>query len=115
MSQKGVTKANWFKSLAKLPSKKRATVLKTGKGCFLKDIQKIIKFVGRSKKVKILPSHTKLFKKHKAFLSRFSRCKGPKLKKLVLRKVSGGFFGILAALLPTIISLASSVLPKILS
>ena len=62
MSEKAVSKANWFVRLSKLPANKRAAVLKTGKGCFLKDLQKIIKFVGRSKKVKVLPQQHKLFK-----------------------------------------------------
>ena len=114
MSVKGINKANWFKALSSLPAKNRVTALKASKGCFLKDIQKLIKFIGRSKKVKILPAQRKIFKKHRGFLSRFARCKVPKLKKLALSKVSGGFFGILAALIPAIVSLVSSVLPKVL-
>lgn len=108
-------KAKWFVKLSKLPKDKREAVLKSGKGEFLKDLQKIIRVVGRSKKVKVIPTQHKLFKKHRYFLSKISNCKGAKkFNKLVSRKVSGGFFGILATLLPAIISAATHILPKIL-
>lgn len=109
------SKAEWFYSLAKLPQKKRIAVIKRGRIPFLQDLQRIIRFVGRSKSVKVLPHQNKLFKKHRRFLKAIAECKGPKkLKNLVLRKIQGGFLPILAALLPPIISLVTTALPKIL-
>lgn len=109
------SKARWFYSLAKLPHKKRVAAIKRGRIPFLQDLRKIIRFVGRSKSVKVLPHQNKLFKKHRRFLKAIADCKGAKkLKTLVLRKIQGGFLPILASLLPPLISLVTTALPKIL-
>lgn len=80
----------------------------------IKDLHKIVKFVRKSKNLKLLPSQRRLFKKHKTFLKRLVCSKGvKKLRKILLQRTSGGGL-ILGAVLPALISLVGSVIPKLI-
>jgi hypothetical protein len=80
----------------------------------IKDLHKIVKFVRKINILKVAPTQKNLFKKHKTFLKRFVGSKGVKsLRKILLRRTSGGGL-ILGAVLPAIISLIGSAIPKLL-
>ena len=110
-------KANWFVALSKLSPKKRAEVICCGKNGFLKDLLRLVKHVGRNKKVKLEPHHEKLFKKHRSTLKKIASCRGPtKLKKLLLKRTKGGalpLIPILGSLIPSLVNLAVTELPKL--
>ena len=110
-------KANWFVALSKLSPKKRVEVICCGKNGFFKDLQRVVRHVGRGKKVKLDTRHVKLFKKHRGLLKKISTCRSPsKVKNLLLKKTKGGFLPlipILGSLIPSLVNLAATELPKL--
>ena len=110
LSKSAKAKANWFVALSKLSPKKRVEVICCGKTGFFKDLQRVVRHVGRGKKVKLNSRHVKLLKK-------ISACRSPsKLKNSLLKKVKGGFLPlipILGSLIPSLVNLAVTELPKL--
>ena len=107
-------KLKWLILLSKLGSHQQCHVLKKSRGCLINDLHKIVKFAQKSNNLKLVPNQKKLFKKHKTFLKRFVCSKGVKrLRKILLQRTSGGGL-ILGAVLPAIISLIGSAIPKLI-
>ena len=111
-------KANWFVALSKLPLKKRCEVICCAKTGFFKDLGKLVKHVGRKKGIRLESRHKKLFSKHKSLLKKIvSHQRAPKkLKKFLLKRLRGGAFPlipIIGSLLPSLVNLAVTELPKL--
>lgn len=112
-----LAKAKWFINLAKLPPKQRCKVICCGKSGFFRDLQRLVKHVGRDKNIKLSVHHKKLFKKHKKLLKKIAASRSPKkLQRLLLKKVKGGAFPLiplLAGIIPSLVDLAITELPKL--
>lgn len=103
----------WLSQLSKLPPKKQILILKGEKASLFNDLQRLFKKVSRTKTSKTTPKQRHLFKKHKNFLKKFVKSQGlKKIRTLILKRQTKGGFPFLA-LLPAIVSLASSIIPQL--
>ena len=101
---------NWLRLLAKRPIVKQLEIVKCCNLTFIKDLHKLIKHIAYDKNLKISPKYKVFLKKHKLFLHNFLKERSHKKKRVnLLRKVKGGFLGLL---IPSLISLASSIIAK---
>ena len=102
--------ANWLQLLAKKPIVKQLEIVKCCNLKFIKDLHKLVKFIAYDKNLKISPKYQTFLKKHKSFLHNFLKERSLKKKRVnLLRKVKGGFLGVL---IPSLISLASALFIK---
>ena len=110
----GAKKLRWLNLLTKLSPDRQSLAITHGKPSLIRDLHKIFKFIGGNKKLKISPLHKKIFKKNKKYLNQIvkSVCL-KKVRKLLLKRTKGGGF-MLSPILPIIISLACSVIPKLI-
>ena len=110
----GAKKLRWLTRLTKLSPDDQSLAITHGKPCLIRDLHKIFKFVGGKKRSKITPLHKKIFKKNKKYLNQIvkSACL-KKVRKLLLKRTKGGDF-LLSSILPVIISLACSGIPKLI-
>ena len=110
-------KAAWFSVLAKLSPKKRQQAVCSGNIAFFRDLRKLVKFVGRKKGLNLTPKHSKLFKKHKSLLKRIAKAStAHKVKKILLKRLRGGAFPLIpliASVIPSLVSIASTEIPKL--
>ena len=105
-------RSNWMQMLAIKPVAEQYKIVKNSNLIFIKDLHKLIKYVAYDKKVKISPLQKCFLKKHKRFLLNYIEEMDPKKKKTrLLTKVKGGFLGLL---IPSLISIVSSVIPALL-
>ena len=105
-------RANWMQLLAKKPPPVQYEIIQTCHLDLIRDLHKLIKYIAYDKKLDIPTKHKTFFKKHRTFLLNFLSTRSCKKKREnLLRKVNGGFFGLL---IPTIVSIASSVIPALL-
>ena len=77
------------------------------------DLVRVVKVVNRSKGLKLNQNQQVLFKKHKGFLKKLISAKGvKKIRKILLARTAGGGL-IIGTILPALISLATSIFPKL--
>ena len=107
-------KRDWLTLLAKSPKKRQCDIICKCSPKFIRDLHKLVCLAKDSKRVKFSAKCKRFFKKHKLFLRRFTKEKSiNKKRSLLLRKTSGrGFF--LGALIPALMSLASTI-PSLIS
>ena len=103
---------HWMHLLGKQKPDKQCETIKNCNLTFIKDLHKLIKRVAHDKKLKISAKYKNFFQKHRIFLHNFIVEKDlKKKKKNLLRKVKGGFLGVL---IPALVSIASAIIPSLL-
>lgn len=106
-------KLQWLKVLARLPPDQQYKKIATSKSPLIRDLHTVITYVGKRKNLKLSAKQRKLFKDNKAHFKKLTKEKGVrKQRKLLLKRTKGGF--LLSAVLPAIISLAATAIPKLL-
>ena len=103
-------RANWMQMLAKADTTEQHKIVKCSSVNLINDLHKLIEYVAYDKKVNLSPLQKSFLSKHKRFLINFIEENIVEKKKTrLLRKVKGGFLGVL---IPTLVSLASAIISK---
>ena len=100
----------WMQSLARKPVTIQLKVLKDCNSDFIQDLHNLITFVVYNKNLKIPERYREFLKKHRTFLYNFIEEENHKKKKSnLIRKVKGGFLGVL---IPSLITLAAELFAR---
>ena len=103
-------KRGWLQTLARKPVELQVEVLNGCSSEFIQDLHNLIHFVVYDKNLKISEKYRVFLKKHRTFLRNFIEEDNLKKKKAnLIRKVKGGFLGIL---IPSLITLAAELFAK---
>ena len=104
--------ADWLQLLAAQPPPTQYAIVKNCNLDFIRDLNKLIKYVAYDKNLEIPSKHKVFLTKHRTFLIDFVNTRSCKMKREnLLKKVNGGFLGLL---IPTMVSIVSSVIPALL-
>ena len=109
----------WFEGFCKLPLRQRVEIVKRCKKGFFKDLKKLVKYIGRTKRrAQLKPAHKRILIKNKDLFKRIDKARSAeKVRKLLLKKVRGGafpFLPIIAAAIPSILGLVSDQVSKVI-
>ena len=100
----------WMQSLARKPANLQVKIVKDCNSEFIQDLHNLIHFVVYDKNLKFSTKQRDFLKKHRTFLYNFIEEDNHKKKKAALiRKVKGGFLGVL---IPSLITLAAELFAK---
>lgn len=102
----------WLQLLANQPAAEQYKIIRSCNTDLLQDLNELIQKIIRHKKLKDSPESQRILKKHRTFLRNFTARQSVKKKKgCLLRKVKGGFLGVI---IPTLVSLASTLIPSLI-
>ena len=103
-------KCGWLQTLAKKPVNLQVKIVRGCNSDFIQDLHNLIHFVVYDKNLKISSKHKEFLIKHRTFLRNFIEEENHKKKKVnLIRKVKGGFLGVL---IPSLITLAAELFFK---